>query len=62
MEHYACAGGCNGVSSDQGICKTEGCSKFGESMDKCECGEAGHMMASAKEEPTSSEQPVEENK
>lgn len=50
MPHYICTGGCGGVSDTPGVCKTEGCSKEGESLELCDCTDGEHNGLSEIEE------------
>jgi len=43
MSHKTCAGGCEGVSHEEGaVCNTEGCQNHDKPMDECKCGDDNH--------------------
>ncbi len=44
MMHYICTGSCHGLSDEEGICMTEGCSKHYEILDECSCENGKHGM------------------
>ena len=44
MNHYICKGSCNGLSEEEGICMTDGCSKHYELLDTCNCEDGKHGM------------------
>lgn len=41
-EHYICLGGCEGVSSTPGVCQTDSCESYGESLTSCGCTDGAH--------------------
>lgn len=43
-KHYACPGGCGGMSMDPKTCDTEGCEKFGQMMLECDCRDNEHAQ------------------
>jgi hypothetical protein len=45
MTHYVCTGGCDGESSNPGVCQTEDCEKEGEALTPCNCEDGAHEEA-----------------
>jgi len=52
MQHYVCTGGCDGESSEPGVCQAEMCSKEGKPLTSCSCEDGLHDEAEAKSEET----------
>jgi hypothetical protein len=50
MKHYICMGGCEGESSNPGVCESEGCKKEGEPLNECNCVDGAHADATKEEE------------
>ena len=42
MKHYICTGGCKGVSQNEGVCQSEGCSKHNHQLVECNCTDGMH--------------------
>lgn len=42
MKHYICTGGCGGVSSTPGVCKTDNCPLKGHPLKECDCTDNKH--------------------
>lgn len=47
MTHYICTGGCDGQSSNPGVCQAEDCKKEGEPLIPCVCEDDLHEEANA---------------
>jgi len=45
MKHFICTGGCNGESSNPGVCQAEECKKEGEQLAPCDCADGLHKTA-----------------
>ncbi len=43
-EHYICRG-CKNVFDDNGLCGVDGCSKYGEPLEMCDCPNGWHKGA-----------------
>ncbi|MEK7535164.1 MAG: hypothetical protein AAB613_01075 [Patescibacteria group bacterium] len=43
-KHYACPGGCGGMSLDEKACDTERCEKNGQMMKECDCHDNEHAQ------------------
>lgn len=41
-KHNVCKGECGGVSDEEGVCKSETCSRSGQPLEGCECGDGKH--------------------
>ena len=41
-KHYACSGGCGGMSAQMKACETGFCPKNGEMMKECSCTDGSH--------------------
>lgn len=42
MTHYVCKGSCEGTSDEPGSCGDEGCTMFGQELERCECADGAH--------------------
>lgn len=42
MRHFICTGGCQGESSNPGVCQSEDCKKEGEPLLTCDCADGFH--------------------
>ena len=42
MTHYVCTGDCGGESEKPKVCETEGCTKEGQPLAECDCGDGLH--------------------
>lgn len=50
MNHFACTGSCGGENSQAGVCEAEFCSKEGQELLSCDCGDGLHENAGKKME------------
>lgn len=50
MQHFICAGGCDGESSTPGVCQAEDCKKEGEPLTPCDCEDGLHGEVLEKED------------
>ncbi|HVS79966.1 MAG TPA: hypothetical protein VHF05_03215 [Candidatus Paceibacterota bacterium] len=48
MEHYVCSGTCGAVSSEPGVCTTDGCTKQDEALAYCNCEDGSHSEIAGK--------------
>ena len=55
MTHYVCTGGCEGESSNPGVCQMEDCEKEGESLTLCNCEDGTHKEVLEKREESEEE-------
>lgn len=52
MMHYVCAGDCGGEAERPGVCESGGCSKEGQPLAECDCGDGIHKgVARVAEDP-----------
>ena len=58
MKHNICTGGCKGVSETAGVCETVDCSKNGQPLTECECGDQMHNGAFDEEVKASTSEEV----
>lgn len=40
--HFVCTGGCNGVSTAEGVCGASDCKDFGKPLKECTCQDGMH--------------------
>ena len=50
MTHFICTGGCEGESSNPGVCQAEDCKKEGEPLTECSCEDSLHEDAKEEED------------
>jgi hypothetical protein len=43
--HYVCAGTCGGMSDHPQNCETQGCTFYGQPMQKCDCEDGSHRAS-----------------
>lgn len=48
--HYACSGGCGGMSDHPKVCETDSCPMKGEMMSECHCTDGSHSEVVSKKE------------
>jgi hypothetical protein len=53
MDHFICKGGCEGVSTKEGVCQSDTCAKAGAPLEPCSCTDGQHFGAFEKKGETS---------